>query len=965
MKKIKSHPKPGAKKSSPTRLSSASPRGERQPRQAFFGDTGREASRREWIFNFAAITIIPLFFFLFLELGLRLFNYGYPASFFLKSKIEGRVVFTDNYRYGFRFFPRLIARAPCRFVIPAPKPDNAYRVFILGESAAMGEPAYEFGFGRILQALLEDYFPGKKIEVVNAAMTAINSHVVREIAEECAKIKPDLFVVYMGNNEVVGPYGVGTIFGSFVNRRPWIRGQIFLKSFKLGQLLSGLIPQTAKRENPRIWKGMAMFLDNQVRDDNAGLPVAYDYFRGNLEDIGKAAARGGAKVIVCTIGTNLKDCPPFASLHKAGLSAGDKKEWDNFFAAGKEWEKKGEFKEAIRQYRQAEKLDGQYAELAFRLARCFYASGGYDQARDYYLKARDMDTLRLRADTGINDIIRRVAAQNKTKNISLADIEKGFKENSPQQIPGNIFFYEHVHMNFKGNYLIARAILGQILKITPGRPFKPALSLSACAGRLGYDDWHRYKIVTEMIQWFNRAPFTHQLNNEERRKSLENDLAAYLAKPDMRRQRLSRYEELVEKFNDDWILRKNFAGILEDAHDFEGAVKQWRLVLRYVPHFLEVRLNLAMALAGLGRTGEAMAELREALKLDYSRSEIYNDIGAIAVQEGKRDEAVKNYRSALKENPGNGEALLNLGLMMMKEGNYSEAAGYYSKAIELQGSACAAAYYNLAIVSEKQGDREKAAAYYRQALIAEPHYFDAWRNLGLISAGQQRLDEAIAYFSRALKINPRSAEIFKYLGMAFQGKADAGKAVEYYNKSLKLQPDISQAHYYLANLFRESGRINESIDEYEKELKNYPQDQDKETAHLAHYNLAGAYSDIGRYDQAAGHYRQALVFQPDNWDVCNRLAWAILNMDDNTHDLQEALTLAEKACRLTSYQNPIVLITLAMAYRDLRLFDKAIDTAEKARELSSSMRDDKLTAVIRSLLESCVEKRPVVDEAGR
>jgi tetratricopeptide (TPR) repeat protein len=88
-------------------------------------------------------------------------------------------------------------------------------------------------------------------------------------------------------------------------------------------------------------------------------------------------------------------------------------------------------------------------------------------------------------------------------------------------------------------------------------------------------------------------------------------------------------------------------------------------------------------------------------------------------------------------------------------------------------------------------------------------------------------------------------------------------------------------------------------------------------------------------------------------------------MDDNTHDLQEALTLAEKACRLTSYQNPIVLITLAMAYRDLRLFDKAIDTAEKARELSSSMRDDKLTAVIRSLLESCVEKRPVVDEAGR
>jgi hypothetical protein len=39
--------------------------------------------------------------------------------------------------------------------------------------------------------------------------------------------------------------------------------------------------------------------------------------------------------------------------------------------------------------------------------------------------------------------------------------------NSPHQIPGEEFFYEHVHLNFQGNYLLARAFAEQIESAWP------------------------------------------------------------------------------------------------------------------------------------------------------------------------------------------------------------------------------------------------------------------------------------------------------------------------------------------------------------------------------------------------------------------------------------------------------------------------------------------------------------------
>ena len=196
--------------------------------------------RRLWLFRIIVLTVFPILLLVVVELSLRIAGYGFFPHAIMKCQVEGRDAYCDNVKFGWRFFPRNIARESEPFIFPADKPDDTYRIFILGASAAQGTPEPAFGFGRILQKMLKDKYPAVDFEIINTAMTAINSHVVLQIAKDCARHEPDLFIVYLGNNEVTGPYGAGTVYTLPLANLSVIRTGIALKATRMGQLLTNL-----------------------------------------------------------------------------------------------------------------------------------------------------------------------------------------------------------------------------------------------------------------------------------------------------------------------------------------------------------------------------------------------------------------------------------------------------------------------------------------------------------------------------------------------------------------------------------------------------------------------------------------------------------------------------------------------------------------------------------------------------
>ena len=89
------------------------------------------------------------------------------------------------------------------------------------------------------------------------AFTAINSHVVLPIARECARQNGDLWIVYMGNNEVLGPFGAGSVFSAQSPPLSVIRTSLALKRLKLGQLADRALDQLMDAgSRTQSWAGM-------------------------------------------------------------------------------------------------------------------------------------------------------------------------------------------------------------------------------------------------------------------------------------------------------------------------------------------------------------------------------------------------------------------------------------------------------------------------------------------------------------------------------------------------------------------------------------------------------------------------------------------------------------------------------------------------------------------------------------
>jgi len=686
---------------------------------------------RLWVFRGAAVFVVPALLLLLVEVGLRVAGYGYPSHAIIKVKVDGKSYCCDNVKFNWRFFPRNISRGFTPFIFPAKKGDDTCRIFVLGESAARGTPDDAFSFGRILDVMLGDAYPGVDFEVTTVAAAAINSHVVLQMAKDCARYEPDLFVVYLGNNEVTGPYGAGTVFAPLSGNLRLIRAGIALNGTRLGQLLGSALG--SRKGGQGVWRGLEMFLGKQIRAEDAGLQSVYSHFQNNLEDIVRVGRRGGAEVILCTVASNLKDNSPFGSLHRSDLSEAEKGKWDEVYEQAIEREAEAEYGAAAELYLAAGRIDDSYADLAFRLGRCYWGMGEYDKARASYVKARELDTLRFRADDRINGIIREAASVG-DDGVRLVDAVEVFAQNSPEGTAGEELFYEHVHFNFKGTHLLARSVLSEVEKALPARirvmrkGEGAVASEGQCAERLAFTDWDRYRTVEEVLNGFiKNPPFISQLYHKSRVERLERDVES--AKGGLTAESLEKaagqYRQAIERRKDDWLLHYKYGKLLaEDLKDYSAAGEEYRIVQNLLPH------------SWIG----------------------YNALGSVLHAQGDVDGAIIQYKKAIAINPTCDPAHYRLGWAYRTKGDLGKAEGHFTEFARLRPDSVPA-YENLATIYKEEDKLDAAIEILRKGLVHCPDSLVLHANLGSLYKRQGKRDEAIREFKTALELDPNSAPI--------------------------------------------------------------------------------------------------------------------------------------------------------------------------------------------------------------
>ena len=705
-----------------------------------------------------------------LEGVLRLSGYGYSTALFEKVRVGGEDFLMNNETFSLRFFPPELARWPSPIMMPAKKPPGAYRIFIFGESAAQGDPSPPYGAGRYLEALLRERYPGQNFEVVNVAITAINSHVILPIARECARQEGDLWIIYMGNNEMIGPFGAASVFGAQAPPWPLVRLGLAVQQTRAGQWMMNLARRLkAKSSGPQVWGGLAMFLGHQLPPDDPRKEVVYKNFERNVRDIVRAGLDSGAKILLNTVAVNLKDCPPFASIAPANLPPVERETCDRLYAEGLAAEDRGDFPHAAELFREAAGLAPQRADAEFHLAESLWQSTQSAEARAHFQKACDNDALPFRADSRINHIIEETAHRLAGPDLKLCDT---LALGSPL---GQETFYEHVHFNFDGNYRLARLWAGEIEPFLPSparsNPPPEWASQEVCEQRLGLTDWNRCDVFHEVLQRMEKAPLDSQSNNRWRMGLLQAQLDRIRPHLDASAAQKARevYLGAMARAPRDYYLAENYGEFLQLRNDVPEAVAAWRKALELMPRNPFACLVLGRLLEEEGQLDAARSALREAIALHADYSEAWFELGKVDAIQGAYAAALENYQHAGRLQPNNPETCLYAGKALSLLKRSAEAVQNFRRAIELNPGYWEA-HYALGGELGMHDQIAGAKTEFEQVVRAQPDLAKGHLNLGVALLKLNDFAGAEQQFTETLRLDPSDPSAKKYLAVVASAK---------------------------------------------------------------------------------------------------------------------------------------------------------------------------------------------------
>jgi len=367
---------------------------------------------------FLVITLlIPLLLLAALEGAVRLAWPGGAMPAFDPIKRADADFLVPGRRVARRYFAaEEFPPTPPADLFAATKPKRSFRLFVLGESTAAGFPYPPNGsFSRLLRDALRDVLPGDSVEVVNVGIAATNSYTIADLADEVIEQRPDAVLIYAGHNEYYGALGVG----SSIRAAPSpIVVRLYLRSLRLRTvaLLRATMMSIMRGTRPPADSVVATFMESVARDqqielDTPEYAAGLAQFRDNMDAALSRFARARVPVFLASIASNVRDQAPFVS------------------------------------------PDNGPARAAYDSARAALAAGDTASARQRFVRARDLDVIRFRAPSALDDLIRTVAARHHVHYVPVAE---RFAAASPGGITGHELFLEHVHPNEHGYALIAQ-----------------------------------------------------------------------------------------------------------------------------------------------------------------------------------------------------------------------------------------------------------------------------------------------------------------------------------------------------------------------------------------------------------------------------------------------------------------------------------------------------------------------------
>jgi tetratricopeptide (TPR) repeat protein len=587
---------------------------------------------------YLVLFLIPIVTIVLLEICLRICSYGRVYEQWI-SLDDSRLTLNPEIAYRYFYSSENVPSAGHNYFDKI-KRENSYRVFIMGGSSAAGFPYTPNGsFGRYIRKRLELIQPDRKIEVVNIAMSAINSYALRDLLPGVIDQQPDLIIIYAGHNEYYGALGVGSV-ETLGNTRFIVNTVIWLNRFKTFELLRDVIKSVSGWfSEPVIADGtlMARMSQKQLIPFNSEKYFSgLDQFEGNLRDILELAEAEKVPVLLGTVVSNLKDQKPF---------------------------------ESVKDVNQPD------ADGVFSSAKLELSNGNVAVADSLFRLAKELDALRWRAPEKINFIIEMLGDKF---GFPIVKFDSVLNAESKAGIVGDDLITDHLHPNLRGYQIIGRefvnkALESNILLLTDRNSYSLSEQDSITLSRYEFTKLDStiadYQITILKSDW----PYTKEkLSDEEKLKLLDmktfSDTLAYL---------VGKSELSWELAHLQLAQRKLIEGeLLSFKKEIDAAIDEYQ----FDPYPLEFA---SQQLVNLKAFDEAYPYLKKLNKLKESAFST-KWLGIIQLMNNNADLAIGYLTTSLNYNSSDANVFYNLAGAYSLKKDYQTALQTVNRSLQIE-----------------------------------------------------------------------------------------------------------------------------------------------------------------------------------------------------------------------------------------------------------------------------------------
>jgi lysophospholipase L1-like esterase len=280
---------------------------------------------------------------------------------------------------------------------------------------------------------------------------------------ELLEYEPDLFIIYTGHNEFLeertynrikkSPRALLRLHRMMLNLRSYALAEQLLSRRRAGRAGEESQSRTELSAEVRTKLDLERGLESYRRDP-AWRRGTMEHFARNLESMIRMARNKGVPVILVNPVSNLKDCPPFKPEPRGDLTESQVQHVVELRkqAAQLDW---NETYAKIGLIEKAAQIDDRNADLFFLLGSYYRRLGRSQDAKKWFLLAKEEDVCPLRILEPMHKAIQEVAARY---DAALVDARALVEENTEDGIGGDEWLLDHVHPNIKGHQLIADAL---------------------------------------------------------------------------------------------------------------------------------------------------------------------------------------------------------------------------------------------------------------------------------------------------------------------------------------------------------------------------------------------------------------------------------------------------------------------------------------------------------------------------